>query len=419
MKHKLSGKLIITNYTYEKNHTSHTCAVACFISDNQLEYIKVIPDDCTLPVGTILTGKVQNVVPNIPAAFISLNETSDIGFLSMSNLKHPILTNKTFTGSFKSGDEVVVQVLREPMKTKGYTLTDKLSLTDTYAVAQTGNGRLLFSKNLSSRQKETIFEYLVSKAVITREKQLIGISDFDVTIRTAALELLKEENDFDLKPLVTDIQAVVGSLKRLIEQASMRTCYSVHHKPTNWLYEVWNELTLCGFEIEEYVTDLLEIKTQLQELIPKEKHALIRLYQDDTITLSALYSLRAKLDEARSTKVWLKSGAYLVIEATEAMTVIDINSGKNLQKTSHEQLYFDINLEAAEEIARQIRLRNISGIVVVDFINMNDKERENALISHMNHCTKNDFSKVFIYEFTHLGLLELTRSKKSKALHEI
>ncbi len=419
MKHKLSGKLIITNYTYEKNHTSHTCAVACFMSDNQLEYIKVVPEDCTLPVGTILTGKVQNVVPNIPAAFISLNETSEIGFLSMSNLKYPILTNTTFTGSFKSGDEVVVQVLREPMKTKGYTLTDKLSLTDTYAVAQTGGGRLLFSKNLSSYQKETIFEYLVSKAVITREKQLIGISDFDVTIRTAAAELINKDIADDLKALVADIQSVVSSLENLIQKAKMRTCYAVHHKPTNWLYEVWNELSLCGFEIEEYVTDHLAIKTQLQEFLPKEKHSSIRFYQDDAITLSALYSLHTKLDNARSKKVWLKSGAYLVIEATEAMTVIDVNSGKNLQKTSHEQLYFDINLEAAEEIARQIRLRNISGIVVVDFVNMNDKEHEKTLISHINTFTKNDFSDVFIYDFTRLGLLELTRSKKSKALHEI
>lgn len=393
--------------------------VACFLFENQLEYIKVIPDDSSIPTGTILTGKVQNVVPNIPAAFLSLNEANDIGFLSMEKLKNPILTKGSFGGSFKSGDEVVVQVLREPMKTKDYTLTDKLSLTGTYAVAGMGSGRLLFSKNLSLKQKEIIFEYLVSKAVITREKQLIGISDYDVTIRTATAELLENDDSSNLKSLLLDIQETTDSLNNLIQKAKMRTCYSVHHKPVNWLNEVWNELTSCGFKIEEYVTDDLEIKTKLQELIPQEYHQDIRLYQDNLVSLSALYGLRSKIDELRSKKVWLKSGGYLVIESTEAMTVIDVNSGKNLQKTSNSQLYFDINKEAAEEIARQIRLRNISGIIVVDFINMNNTENEESLLSHMKSLTKHDFSKVLVYEFTHLGLLELTRSKKSKALHEI
>lgn len=417
MNNKKSGKLIITNYTYEKQHASRTLMVACFIFDNQLEYIKVIPDDSAIPAGTILTAKVQNVVQNIPAAFLSLNEANDIGFLSMEKLKNPILTKGSFNGSFKSGDEVVVQVLREPMKTKDYTLTDKLTLTGTYAVAGIGSGRLLFSKNLSLKQKEVIFEYLVSKAVISRENELIGISDLDVTIRTASSELLQD--DVRLKTLVTDIEDTTNALHTLIQNSKMRTCYSLHHKPVSWLNEVWSELSQCDFEINEYVTDSLEIKTKLQELIPQEQHQNIRLYQDHLVSLSALYGLRSKIDELRSKKVWLKSGGYLVIEATEAMTVIDVNSGKNLQKTSNSQLYFDINKEAAEEIARQIRLRNISGIIVVDFINMDSAENENELIAYMNSLTKHDFSKVFVYEFTRLGLLELTRSKKSKALHEI
>lgn len=407
MKPNKSGKLVITSFASKKFHTeSKSHFVASFLVDNRLEYVKIIPDDDKLLPGTILTAKVQNVVPNIPAAFLGLNATGDIGFLPIKDK------------SFKSGDEVLVQVVREPMKTKDYTVTDKISLSSNYAVASVGSGKLLFSQKLSPRKKEFIFDFLVSKAVITREKNIISNSNFDVTIRTNASALFTNEN-VDLSPLLTDISETVTSLQSLIDKAKMRTCYTVHHKPVGWLHEIWEDLKLCGFEIKEYVTDILEIKTKLASLIPDEQQNKIRLYQDNQLTLTQLYGLQSKLDEVTNKRVWLKSGAYLVIEPTEAMTVIDVNSGKNLKKTDNQQLYFDVNLEAAEEIARQVRLRNISGIIMIDFINMHDKEMENNLIAHMNRNCQNDYSKVFVYEFTRLGLLELTRAKKSKGLHEI
>lgn len=407
MKTTKSGKLIITSYVNQKFHTEpKTQFVAFFIVDNRLEYVKVIPDDEKILPGTILTAKVQNVVKNIPAAFLSLNQSGDIGFLSLKDK------------SFKSGEEVLVQVLREPMKTKEYTLTEQLSLSSNYAVATVGSGKLLFSQKLSPKKKEFILDYLVSKAIVTRDKHLIGISDFDITIRTD-VNTLFDSNNVDLSPLIVDIAETSNSLKVLIEKARMRTCYTIHHKPIHWLSEIWTELKACGFEIEEYVTDYLEIKTKLASIIPEEYHNKIRLYQDNQISLSNLYGLQTKIDEVSNKRVWLKSGAYLIIEPTEAMTVIDINSGKNIKKSDNEQLYFDVNMEAAEEIARQIRLRNLSGIVIIDFINMQNKEMKSALLEHIKKCCKNDFSKVFIYDFTQLGLLELTRAKKSKALHEL
>lgn len=407
MKTTKSGKLIITSYVNQKFHTEpKTQFVAFFIVDNRLEYVKVIPDDEKILPGTILTAKVQNVVKNIPAAFFSLNQSGDIGFLPLKDK------------SFKSGEEVLVQVLREPMKTKEYTLTQQLSLSSNYTVATVGSGKLFFSQKLSLKKKEFILEYLVSKAIVTRDKHLIGISDFDITIRTDVNTLFDSKN-VDLSPLIVDIAETSNSLKILIEKARMRTCYTIHHKPIHWISEIWTELKKCGFEIEEYITDYLEIKTKLASIIPEEYHNKIRLYQDNQISLSNLYSLQTKIEEVSNKRVWLKSGAYLIIEPTEAMTVIDINSGKNIKKPDNEQLYFDVNMEAAEEIARQIRLRNLSGIVIIDFINMQNKEMESVLLEHIKKCCKNDFSKVFIYDFTQLGLLELTRAKKSKALHEL
>ena len=407
MKPTKSGKLIITSFASNKFHTeNNTHFVAFFLADNRLEYVKVIPDDQKLLPGTILTAKVQNVVKNIPAAFLGLNADGDIGFLPLKGK------------SFRSGEEVLVQVVREPMKTKDYTLTDKISLSSNYTVATLGSGQLLFSQKLSPKKKEFIFEYLVSKAIITRGKVLIGNTNFDITIRTNVNELFASEK-VDLSPLVTDLNETVTSLQSLIDKAKMRTCYSVHHKPASWLHEIWEDLKASGFEIEEYVTDILDIKTKLTALIPNEDTHKIRLYQDNQVTLTQVFGLQTKLEEVLNKRVWLKSGAYLVIEPTEAMTVIDVNSGKNLKKTDNEQLYYDVNVEAAEEIVRQIRLRNISGIIMIDFINMHNKEMEQALLAHIQTCCKNDYSKVFIYDFTHLGLLEMTRAKKSKALFEI
>ncbi len=418
MTNKISGKLIITSYKYGKFHKeSETHRVACFIANNKLEYIKVIPDEHSLSAGTIVTGKITNVVNNIPAAFVSLNQDKDMGFLPLADLEQAVVTNGKFNGKLKSGDEVLVKVVREPMKTKDYTLTTVLDMTAQYAVAHIGSGNLLFSKKLSQKEKDIILNYLVSKAIATRDKKLIGMDDMDITIRTDAGKLLAEE-----KPdvLLRDVEQTTASLRRLISQASMRTCYTVHQKPATWLSEVWHELHLCGFAIEEYVTDDFAMLQTLKELVHASEADKIRLYQDDKISLETLYGLTFKIDELLQTRVWLPSGGYLCIELTEAMTVVDVNTGKAIRNgEDSEALFYGVNKEAAAELARQLRLRNVSGMVIVDFINMKSKENEHAILSYMKECTKTDYSKVSVYDFTRLGLLELTRNKKSKVLHEI
>lgn len=418
MKNIKSGKLIITAYKYEKFHKeSEVHRVACFIADNKLEYIKVIPEENTLPAGTVVTGKVTNVVPNIPAAFVALNPAKDMGFLPLEGLQHVVVTNRTFKGKLQSGDEVLVKVVREPMKTKEYTLTTVLDMTAKYAVAHMGSGELLCSKKISAKDKEIILQYLISKAIITREKNLIGMPDVDITIRTDAARLIAEEN---LDLLVEDINQTAMALRQVLNQASMRTCFTVHQKPVTWLSEVWHELHLCRFSIDEYITDDFGMLQTLKELVHPSALDKVRFYQDDKLSLTALYGLKDKIDSLRQTKVWLPSGGYLCIEPTEAMTVIDVNSGKAIRKgNDSEELFYEINKEAAEEISRQLRLRNISGMVIVDFINMKTKQHEQEISEYMKEISKTDFSKVTVYEFTRLGLLEITRNKKSRALHEI
>ena len=428
MKEKIYGKLIVTSYESSKFHKEKVSyPVACFFVDNKPEYIKVIPAENTLPAGSIVTGKVTNVVPNIPAAFVSLNQAKDMGFLSLKNLEHVLVTNRIFNGKLQSGDEVVVKIEREPMKTKEATLTALFDMTSRYAAARMGSGRLFFSKKLSQRQKDAILAYLVSRAVVTRDMQLIGIDNIDVTIRTEAGKLFQEVEEMDKVQFsdvsftfLHDIEQTVRALQQFMQQALTRTCYTVHQRPITWLTELWNELSLCGYAIEEYVTDDFAILNTLKELVPEKEAHKIRFYQDNRISLSSLYSLKVRLDELQQTKVWLPCGGYLCIEPTEAMTVIDVNSGKAIRNAKDsEQLFLETNKEAAKEIARQLRLRNLSGMIVVDYINMKSRDAERQILALAKEYARADFSPVTVYDFTRLGLLEMTRNKKSKALHEI
>ena len=175
----------------------------------------------------------------------------------------------------------------------------------------------------------------------------------------------------------------------------------------------------CLLKPSEALTDDPQIYRQLSEGDhPLLKQKSIRFYDDPAISLRLLYSLERGMEEALDTRVWLKCGGYLVIEPTEAMTVIDVNSGKNEAKKAGEDTYYQVNLEAAEEVARQLRLRNLSGIIIVDFINMAEKERQKELLETLKNLTAGDPQHPRIVDMTPLGLVEITRKKSHPTLAE-
>lgn len=193
-----------------------------------------------------------------------------------------------------------------------------------------------------------------------------------------------------------------------------KSAFSVLFKPENPLWDFIKKRIDCN-EYDEIVTDSEEAAEAL-----KEKTEKLRFYREEKISLSELYSIKTKLSEALSQKVYLKSGAYLVINHTEALTVIDVNSGKNTpsKKAESGDVFFKINLEAAEEIALQLRLRNISGMILIDFINMESEEKEALLIGAMNEYIGSDNVKVSVIDITKLGIMEITRQKTDKPLSE-
>ena len=175
--------------------------------------------------------------------------------------------------------------------------------------------------------------------------------------------------------------------------------------------------------LEEIITDDMQVAELLKQSLTGKDIEKVRWYQDDMLPLYKLYDVEKQLKKALSPKVWLKCGGFIVIQQTEALVSIDVNSAKCVSKKRGEQAledtYFKVNMEAAAEIAIQLRLRNISGIIIVDFINMKENEHYNQLIAALKEYFKKDKIMTTFVDITRLGLVEITRKRVGKTLKEV
>ncbi len=376
--------------------------LTALVRDNRLLQVQ-LEQPQALQVGEIYIGKVRNVVANIEAAFVDVGD-GRLCFLPTGKLKAPLLTNRVYDGTLKAGDEIVVQITREALKTKEAACDTNLSFAGHFAVVTTGKKQIGFSNKLSKQQKQ----YL---------QELIGehFSDFPygLVIRTNAGMITEE------KVLLDEIKSLVEEADNLLQYAKNRVCFSkLKEVSPLWLNAIRDTNKKW---YDKIVTDDLEIYQSLQEhfqRFPEEQTASLTLHSDAMLSLSALYGLEGKLKEALDQKVWLKSGAYLVIEQTEALVSIDVNTGKNVKKRERSEQFQAINMEACEEIARQLMLRNLSGMILIDFINMDDKAQENQLLSHLKGLVAKDPVRTEVVDMTALGLVEMTRKKINKSLAE-
>ncbi len=202
--------------------------------------------------------------------------------------------------------------------------------------------------------------------------------------------------------------------EKLYNKSGHLTAYSYLYKDDSFLKDRINKV-FRKKEYTEIVTDIPQVYEDLKSSFDD-----IRLYEDSDYGLSKLYSLKTILEEATAKKVWLKCGGYLCIEHTEAMTVIDVNSGKFTPSkgTDKESAYLSVNLEAASEVCRQLRLRNISGIIIIDFINLVSEDARETLMELLKKESSDDIVKVTVLDITALGLVELTRKKDLPPLYE-
>ena len=395
--------------------------LSLLLSDGRLAALSAWPDETgdegngalAARLNSIYVGKVMNVAKNINAAFVELTK-GQRAFLPLSHMESARILNRKADGRILAGDERLVEVDREAAKTKVPVLTSEFSLAGRYAVVFRGKerARLQFSGKLAEDARLQITEALAAADI--REDSLTS-RGCSLIVRTNAGELAEE----GYAPLIREAQALIRQADELWQTAGMRTCYSCLYRPeSGYLTEIRDT---PQEEYEEILTDdpalYEQIRAWMEHSCPEALPAL-RLYQDSAVSLPNLYGLPAKIREACGKRVWLKSGGYLVIEPTEALTVIDVNSGKYTGKKGARDTFRLINREAALEIARQLRLRNLSGIILVDFISMEKKEDEKELLQLLSTELKKDPVKAMLVDMTPLGLVEITRKKVRRSIYE-
>lgn len=384
------------------------------IQSGRLLSAGVYEEESASLVGNIYIGKVQRVIRNIQAAFVEIGD-KQLAFLPFSEVKEPLLLNRAFDGSLRGGDEVVVQVARDSLKNKQPALTTNLSIAGNYLVILGGNSRLGVSAKLPDNKRKELISFLADNGLCSNDKVCVPkeseCGHYGMVVRTNAGNLT------DFTPLLKEWEELTERFFKICKEASSRTCFSCLYKKEEPFIE-----DLKNYNTEEYdeiVTDCRDIYQLLVlegEKLPARPS--VRLYEDE-YPLAKLYSVGTLLQAALEERVWLRSGAYLVIEPTEALTAIDVNTGKYDAGRSSEDTFFRINIEAAEEIARQLRLRNLSGMILVDFINMEEEAHNRELINHLKTLTAKDSIRTDIVDMTPLGLVEITRKRVSKPLRAL
>lgn len=354
-------------------------------------------------LNNIYIGKVKHVVKNLNAAFVEY-KPGVMGFLSMEKWKAPILLNRTYHGGLSAGDELLVQVEREPVKTKDAVLTTHLTLCGTYVVFSTEDHKTGFSNKLSRRKKEFLKEALQGSGILEQLEP-----EFSLILRTNAETLSKDT----IGLLFDEIQTLKKHMEALLNKAKTRPAYTLLYQDKSFPEKKAQDTYVS--RIDRIITDDEETYKLLSET---ENISRLSFYKDDMLSLKNLYGLGSRIEEAFHKKVWLKSGGYLVIEPTEALTVIDVNSGKCVDKKKRQEMFFKVNMEAAKEAARQIRLRNLSGIILIDFINLEEDSKEEELLSFFREQCKKDPVQTQVIDMTALGLLEVTRKKVAAPLFE-
>lgn len=352
-------------------------------------------------LGNIYVGKVKNIVPNIGAAFVEI-ESGVNCYYDMKDAEHAVFTHKIGKKPLCIGDELVVQISKEAVKTKAPTVTGNISFTGRYAVLTHGNTRIGVSSKIPKKVREEYKERL-------RQFQN---DRFGIIVRTNA-------KDAPFQDVLDEISRLKAEYEKIMSAAPTRVCFScLKSAPPSYISDLKN-VYMEG--MEEIIVGDPELYTRIQAFFAAEipeKEDLLRLYDDSAFPLGKLYSTQTAIEKALREKVWLRNGGYLVIQPTEALTVIDVNSGKSAGKGKNEEGILKINLEAAREAARQIRLRNLSGIIIIDFINLESEENVGLLLKEFRMRLAGDPIQTTLVDITPLNLVEVTRKKVHRPLYE-
>lgn len=356
-------------------------------------------------LGDIYVGKVRNIVKNINAAFVEFSK-GQMGYLSLSEKRPPIHTQgfPYQEGRVLIGDEIIVQVAKEAVKTKPPTLTGFIDFTGRYVVLTVGRPQTSISKKIRDKSVREGLNQILTE---------YSCAEYGFIARTNSAnvpeELLRQE-----------VQALIQTYQEMMSYGLHKTPFTCLQKaPAGYLCDIRD-----GYmeQVERIITDedklYQEIRQYLEAFWPEEMDKLV-LWNPVNGKMDAVYNISRTLEHALMPKVWLKSGAYLVIQPTEALVSIDVNTGKAIsRKKDVQKTYLKVNKEAAYEIAHQLRLRNLSGMILVDFIDMKAEEDNQELLETLRQAVRSDQIQTTVIDMTKLGLVELTRKKLRKSLFD-
>ncbi|WP_313180244.1 ribonuclease E/G [Lacrimispora sp.] len=388
------NKLIITRW--------NGSVITLLQSGKETVSVNIEPEENQSVLGNIYIGKVNHIVKNINAAFVDIGG-GQMGYLSLSDASILFADQRPYNGKLRQGDEIIVQVERDAVKTKAPVLTGNLNVTGRYFVLTSGKKQIGFSTKITDQAwKQEMKSYLESRKD----------EDFGMIVRTNAYKVPKEE-------LESELVQLMDSFKEMLDNAKHRTCYNLlYSSAPSYLAGLRDSLKSS---LEAVITDEPDIYEAIKDYLTQcqpEDLGLLTRYEDNLLPLGKLYRIEKTMDEALGKRVWLKSGGYLVIEPTEALVVIDVNTGKYSGKKELRETIKKVNLEAAEEIGHQLRLRNLSGIIIIDFIDMEAEEDRRILMDRLEGILSKDPVKTTVVEMTKLNLVEVTRKKIRKPLYE-
>ena len=355
-------------------------------------------------VGNIYLGKVQNVLPGMEAAFVDLGRGRNAVLYAgeVSYDEDVGSEGRRIETVLKPGQSVRVQVTKDPLRGKGARLTAQLSLPGRFLVyvpeGQVGG----ISRRLPDRERERL----------RRIMKKIKPDEGGVIVRTAA-------EGADERDLAADLDRLREQWTEIEKRSKRARAPKLLYEEPELVERVVRDV-FSPAEFEQIVIDsrdvyegvLIYLKDVAPELVERVK------YHDGRLPLFDAFHVTEQIHKALERKVWLPSGGYVVIDRTEAMTIIDVNTGKHVGKTNLEQTVTGTNIEAAREIARQLRLRDIGGIIVIDFIDMMLQSNREEVIQTLKEELAHDKTRSQVFEITPLGLLEVTRKKVSAGLVE-
>ena len=381
------------------------CTVAALSEEERIVEIRLESDQEKSILGNIYTGQVENIASNIQAAFVQI-EPGKRCYYSLAEAQRAVFSaGRKGNGPLRPGDELLVQVSRDAMKGKLPALTSNLNFTGRYLVLTTGDKKFGLSSKLAQEDRHRLSGWL-------KEEAERPDKEFGIIVRTNAADASKEE-------ILKELEWLKSRYHKAVVQGRNRTCFSLVLETEPFYVAAVRDA--YGRDLDEIITDVPEIREMilgyLEEISPELKEKL-RFYQDKLLPLYKLYRVETALDAIQKEKVWLNSGGFLVIQQTEAFVSIDVNSGKYTGKKKMEETFRKINLEAAAEIGRQLRLRNLSGIILIDFINMENPDHRDELFHVLQKLLRKDPIKSRAIDITPLHILEMTRKKVRRPVIE-